>query len=81
MGGLGDVPTPADYNGDGKAEPPHWLLEAVWYLRYSGTGATANIQWGGWGDAPAPADYNGDGIADIVVFRRSDGVWYLRVLR
>jgi hypothetical protein len=28
-------------------------------------------------DLPSPGDYNGDGKNDLVVFRQSDGNWYI----
>ena len=30
-------------------------------------------------DYPVPGDYDGDGKADLAVYRRTDGAWYLRM--
>ena len=34
-------------------------------------------RWGSFFDIPVPGDYDGDGLADVAVFRPSDGTWYL----
>ena len=35
-------------------------------------------QWGLSSDIPLPADFDGDGRTDLVVYRPSDGGWYVR---
>ena len=33
--------------------------------------------WGSSTDSPVPGDFDGDGIADIAVWRGSEGNWYI----
>jgi len=68
-----------DMDGDGRADQTVYRPSAgTWYLRYSGSGATAAVQWGTSTDKPVAGDYDGDGRADIAVFRPSNGTWYLQ---
>jgi exo-beta-1,3-glucanase (GH17 family) len=85
---LGDVPVPADYDGDGRTDIAVWRPregagEGFWYILRSSDGGMRRIQWGAssLGDVPVPADYDGDGRADLAVWRpregSDEGVWYV----
>ena len=70
-GGPGDVPVPADYNGDGRVDPAVFRrTTGQWFIRNVGT-----VVFGGALDIPVPSDYDGDGDADIAVFERATGQW------
>jgi hypothetical protein len=78
LGSLGDIPTPGDFDGDGKTDHAIYRNSTgVWWVRRSSDGNSFAIQFGVTGDKPVVGDYDGDTISDIAVFRPSDGNWYV----
>lgn len=73
FGRAGDLPVPADYDGDGSIDLAVFRQSSgSWHIR-----GGATVTFGRRGDIPVPADYNGDGAADIAVYRPLDSTWYI----
>jgi hypothetical protein len=78
FGEAGDIPQPADFDNDGRAELAVFRPSTgIWFVYNLTTNQTSAVQFGVNGDKPIVGDYDGDGKADIAVFRPSNGVWYL----
>jgi subtilisin family serine protease len=68
-----DTPVPADYDGNGTADPSAWRpSDGTWHV----LGQPA-VQWGATADIPVPDDYDGDPETEMAVWRPSDGKWYV----
>ncbi len=77
------IPTPADFDGDGKIDSAYYGINDViggankYYVRRSSTESSVTQFLGisSLGDRPIPADYDGDGKADYAVYR--NGTWFI----
>jgi hypothetical protein len=86
VGYYGDVPVPADYDGDGRddiaiyRDNPASADPGWWHILYSGGGAFVGA-WGspGLNDVPISGDYDGDHIADLAIYRPGTAQWYIRL--
>ena len=76
-GSTGNVPVPADYNGDRKADIAVYSpSNGNWKVKGIGTSPTL-VQFRGNTDKPIPADFTGDGKADMALYSPETREWYV----
>jgi hypothetical protein len=87
---AGDIPVPADYDGDGVADMAFFrpaepnCVGGVWYIRYSGNPSSmTRLTWTNptqWvpGDRPIQGRYQAASGVEPALFRPSNGHWYFQ---
>jgi len=82
-GTTGDVPLVGNCSGgDNCADAVVWRVnqttgQGTFWVRRSEDGTSFSANWGTNGDVPMLADFTGDGKDDFVVWRPSNGNWYI----
>jgi hypothetical protein len=81
------LPVTGDFDGDGILDLGVFVpASGTWLISLSSltpepvstcVSCAFAVQWGAPTDVPVPADYNGDGVADIAVFRPTEGAFYV----
>jgi hypothetical protein len=82
FGSPGDVPTPGDFDADGKTDFCVYRPASPysnWFIMTSSANQFLAVQLGSsqYSDKPVQADYDGDGKTDVAVFRPADQSWYI----
>jgi hypothetical protein len=76
-GRVGDLPAPADFDGDGATDLTVWTpATGTWTIRYSATNTVGQLALGHAGDRPLAADLDGDGRAEPVTWTPATGMWH-----
>jgi hypothetical protein len=84
----GDIPFVSDFDGDRTSDIGVWRpSDGTWHISLHVPGVNSSYspeenyvivrQWGLPGDHPLPGDYDGDGRSDLVVWRPTNGTWYV----
>jgi hypothetical protein len=78
LGQAGDVPLPADFDGDGRTDYALYNPDTRTFTwSRSSDGVINSVTTGNWGDVPVVGDFDGDGKADLAIYRPADGLfWY-----
>jgi hypothetical protein len=82
VGGVSLNSTNDDFDGDGRGDLVTFVADGtirVWRILQTATNTVRQVSWGSTAatDQVVPADYDGDGKADVAIYRRGEGIWYI----